>query len=91
MINGFREEPTMSRKDYRDFDVVGGNYVTEKDLDVGDFFMEDTYPEVYQVTSRIPDPLGDMVNIVFAKCITTGEVDVVLFNCDSLVLLKPKE
>lgn len=81
----------MIGKNWKDFDVICFDYITEKDLDVGDFFREDTYPEVYQVTSRVPDPLGDMVNVVLAKCITTGEVDVVFFNCGSLLLLKLRE
>lgn len=37
-------------KNWRDFKIVGGNYVDLYSLKVGDFFMEDTYPEVHQVT-----------------------------------------
>jgi hypothetical protein len=37
-------------KNWRDFNVVGSYYTDLYDLRIGDYFMEDTYPEVYQVT-----------------------------------------
>ncbi len=38
-------------KNWRDFKTACDNYVDLYSLKVGDFFMEDTYPEVHQVTS----------------------------------------
>jgi hypothetical protein len=38
-------------KKYSDFNIVGNDYVDLYSLCVGDYFMEDTYPEVYIVTA----------------------------------------
>lgn len=35
--------------DYKDFNIVGNMPTDLYDLKVGDFFMEDTYPEVFVV------------------------------------------
>jgi len=57
-------------KNYKDFKVVfvgHSGYVDLYDLKVGDYFMEDTYPEVYQVRATA-SPGGS----VLADCITDG-------------------
>ena len=36
-------------KDHRNFKAVGEDYIDLYDLTIGDYFMEDTYPEVYVI------------------------------------------
>lgn len=85
-------------KNWKDFKVAGDYYIDLYDLRIGDYFMEDTYPEVYQVT-RVEhrDGIG-MCPIVLAHDLTDNIKDVEFFyNKDGgkayapvLVKLEPK-
>ena len=83
-------------KDIRHFQVIGNDYISESSLRVGDFFAEDTYPEVYQVTAvnqALKTGNGKRTNYgaVVAKCITDNTCGHTIFNCSNLVLLEPKD
>lgn len=43
---------TCEKLDIQDFVIVGDSYVDLYDLNVGDYFAEDTFPEVYRVMSK---------------------------------------
>ena len=86
-------------KDYRHFNFSGSMPIDLYDLRIGDYFMEDTYPEVYQVT-RVEhrDGIG-MSPVVLAHDITDDIKDVEFFYSRDggkayspvIVKLEPKE
>jgi len=60
--------------DYTDFNTVGNKYVDLYSLSVGDYFMEDTYPEVYVVRKIVmeDETYGKLQKIVKTENITNG-------------------
>lgn len=81
------------KKNWKDFDVVGENYIGPNDLKVGDYFMEDTYPEVYKVTAIGFNPEVGM-NVVTAHDLTRDQPGSTWYGQGAyapvLVRLKPK-
>ena len=60
-------------KSCKDFSVVGSDYVDIYSLQVGDYFMQDTYPEVYIVTGAKQGESG--LKMVVAHDLTCDEPD----------------
>ena len=84
-------------KNWKDFNVVGGYYTDLYDLRIGDFFMEDTYPEVYQV--MIVEHRDGRPPVVLANDLTDDIKDIEFFYdrvngkayAPTLIKLEPKE